>query len=1516
MILKRLARSFFLVALAASFSKDQPEYAEMQSWHPRPVVVIAHDAPGGVRFSNGDGEDPNGRAAFEYRKYIDPATGTIPDNIRLKELVYAGSLRPMDQLLRVSDTWNHRGPYNIGGRTRALAIKQSDGNVILAGGASGGMWRSSDGGLSWSKTTGVTDLHSATAIAEDLNTAGTWYYTTGEYKGNSAGGGHASYSGNGVYKSTDDGQTWTLLSSTASNTPQSFDDFFDYCWNVAVDPNTGYVYVATYGAIFRSTNGGSSFSVVLGGSSPYSAYTDISVVDDGSGTAMYAAMSTGAAQGVYRSTNGTTWTNIGSGSSFPASHGRAVLAVAPSDNNTVYILGHDGSSGDAVSNHFLWKYAYVSGDGSGAGGTWTDRSANLPSYGGSVGDFKSQYGYDLIVSVKPDDPDMVFVGGTNLYRSSDGFATADSGDPTLIDNVRWIGGYSTVNNVSKYTYHHPDIHSIAYDPSDPAIMYVGHDGGLSKTTDNTANGSGHEPVDWVFLNNGYMTTQFYSVAFHPADIQNTDTYYDFVMGGMQDNGTWGINSDNPADSWSELNSGDGGFCAIAADGTSYRSSQYGWIFRYGSPTATGSRTVIDPDYPSQGPGLFINPFELDPNDNSIMYNAYGGTIYRNDDVSGSNPTSTWAELTSVTSVVPADHKVTALAVSVSPSNIVYFGTTDLVQPYSSDLKLFRIDNAATGTSPTVTELSLTPGSSGAGVYVSCIAVDPADADNILVIFSNYATQSVFHSSDAGSNFANVSGNLEQNPDGSGNGPAVNWAAITHHPGLETYFVATSTGLYSTSSLNGTSTIWQQEGGNNLGNVVVDMVRIREDDGLVLVATHANGVYSFRPPATSDPEISFAAASQTVTEMTVSGPSGGACSGYRDYTVGMQISNPPSGDAIVTLAAAGSTTAEEGIDYDFTCNGDFDVPSYQLTFSDGSSASQSFTVRVYDDAAEEATDSIVFEYSISGSTDAISGSSRQMHIMRISDDDSAPLANETIVFLEEDFESGIGSWYTYEFGGHNPASPNSWQWGSAQSLLTSNSIYVSDDALGTVYDKTMSSDLGIRSPLINTTGHDDITLSFEYVCNGEVSTDRGYLGYQFNGDGMVYFFEAYQGAGSKTTRTLALPDTLHDAEFYLWWRWISNDSGGADPAFSVDDIRVSKVVVGSDIETHQLASKTEYLGPNAIVHFYCESSGELLASIENLGSHDYGCTQVVIESQGDTSRLSWNDGDTARLAAKTVRVLPATNNAAGLYNITLYFSAAEIDGWKTASGKDTSDLKIAKTSGSMANISPIDPGLHNVVAEASVAQFGTGYSITAGFASGFSGFGIGDPGSPPPSGPLPVELLAFEARQVESDVSLRWTTVEEINSHAFEIQRSRDMEAYYTVATIPAAGNSSDIRHYTCRDEGVPGGVFYYKLKMVDLDGQYEYSNVVVVEVSGTLAQLRVYPNPVTDLVRVEYTSRAGGNLAYGIYNISGIMVKSGYWDTRRGTNSKEISFEDLEAGLYIVEIQDGNEKKRVKLTRR
>lgn len=253
--------------------------------------------------------DPQNMRNWFASRLVNPETGMMPPNIRSKELEFAKSLPQNESLL---ENFVARGPYNVGGRTRAMALDVTDENVIIAGGVSGGIWKTEDQGDSWNKLTSQTMLHNVTCISQDTREGhtDTWYYGTGEAYGNSASGNGSYFFGNGMYKSTDNGETWESLVSTASETPTNFDDW-DLVWDVEVNhaiDSIDQVFAAIYGGIYRSDDGGLNWDKELGGTGN-AYFTEVEVSDSG---VVYACLSSdaGADKGIWRSTDGMNWMNI------------------------------------------------------------------------------------------------------------------------------------------------------------------------------------------------------------------------------------------------------------------------------------------------------------------------------------------------------------------------------------------------------------------------------------------------------------------------------------------------------------------------------------------------------------------------------------------------------------------------------------------------------------------------------------------------------------------------------------------------------------------------------------------------------------------------------------------------------------------------------------------------------------------------------------------------------------------------------------------------------------------------------------------------------------------------------------------------------------------------------------------------------------------------------------------------------------------------------------------------------
>ena len=756
-------------------------------------------------------DDADARDEMEFLMLRDPRTQTIPRDIRRRESLFARSLPDrrarrfkIGQIQNL--VWTERGPNNVGGRTRALAVDVANPTTLIAGSVAGGIWRSTDDGGSWTLRTSPGQIHGTTCIAQDRRAgkSSVWYVGTGEIRGSTTNATRwgSLYLGDGIFKSTDNGLGWTLLPSTSTATPQTTDPF-DYVINVATNPaNAGQdeVLAATYRGIQRSVDGGGSWSQVIASDS---GFTDIAIT---AGGVMYAITRTGSLIRVWRSANGTAWNTI-QPATFPTSANRIVIGLAPSNGQLAYFFAQ-GVNAPSVGGHQFWKYTYISGDGSGAGGTWENRTSNLPS------DIFTQTGYDQTIHVKPDDANFVLIGGTDLYRSTDAFAT--SGASTV------IGGYPFYPELN----HHPDLQAGAFSPANPKVYYSANDGGVQRAADITL-----PSMVWTTLNHGYNVTQFYSVAIAP------DAGSDIILAGAQDNGSRLGNAPGASD-WGMAYGGDGTVVEVApgAHDRLYTQYQNGFMQRM---RWDGTNIVdITPDLSTNR--LFVNPIVLDPNNPALLYYA-GGTpaavsgIWRNSNAVVADTLLGWTSLptTDVGDGVGYARRISALGISTANSpNVLYYGTTDGIVKRAVNVN----------GSPTVSYVSppgLNAGTAQGG-FVRCIAVDPTDSDRALVAFGNYNFPSLWYTTNGGASWTDVEGNLAGPA-----GPSIRWATMVHVDGQFLVFLGTSIGVLSTTELNGGATVWVQEAGTAIGNVIIAYMDYRPSDNTLAVATHGRGVFTTR-----------------------------------------------------------------------------------------------------------------------------------------------------------------------------------------------------------------------------------------------------------------------------------------------------------------------------------------------------------------------------------------------------------------------------------------------------------------------------------------------------------------------------------------------------------------------------------------------------------------------------------------------------------------------------------------------
>ncbi len=852
------------------------------------------------------------RRKYEYDIIKDPGTNRIPNMIFQRELNLAKTIESKEGkfgsgILGADNLNNYTaaGPDSIGGRTRALAIdKRYNGTtnrVIISGAVSSGIMRSSDGGNNWTRVSPENDIHNVTAIVQDPRTGfeNTWYAGGGEPIGNSASEDGASYLGHGIWKSTDNGLTWnklTLSVTTLSGTQviqpgsvEGFDNPFDFVHRLAINPVNGHLYVAGHRRLVRSTDGGNSWREVFTTIKPLGSATgqmDVTVTNTGR---VFLALNGGVRdhqlRGVWTSTTGepNSFTRIAGGkvlgvdsvanwrgnaynvegidnNPFPPDttfgSKRIILSLAPSDNNILYILYENGleqSGSNPKPEVDLFKLDRTSGTN-----VWTNLSANMPDFPGQlegVDPVETQGGFNLTLAVKPDDPNTVFIGATNLFRSTSGFTNTTA--------TSWIGGYGQDfgSGLKIYPNSHPDIHALAFYPNNNnfnpgfAKAICGNDGGLQTTGDIMEAGA-VEPVKWTMIRN-YQTLQYYHIAIDPASGQNN------FIGGAQDNGTQvRQQGDN---NHIRIISGDGGAAYIGkltnTAFTLYGSTQLGSIYRYKQPQ---DFKEITPTGLTPFPGMtdaygdFVTYYKMDFDNQEDIYYVNFNRLFRT--TSASTVTSSgWNELTGVSAKVNPSNPNSGTGVSIrtiettrgpyNASHSLFLGT--------SNGKVFRLDdprNAPSNTSP----VDITPPAlesfrqDGRGVNISDIAVNPNNDNEIMVVVSNY---SVTSSSNVTSNDFNIwwTNNAKnatptwKKAEGNLTLPSVRSCAIlvkkNGNTSVTEYYVGTSVGLYSSTDVaSSNAPTWVREGGNILNFSVITALDYRPQDNVMLVGTHGNGSY--------------------------------------------------------------------------------------------------------------------------------------------------------------------------------------------------------------------------------------------------------------------------------------------------------------------------------------------------------------------------------------------------------------------------------------------------------------------------------------------------------------------------------------------------------------------------------------------------------------------------------------------------------------------------------------------------
>lgn len=172
--------------------------------------------------------------------------------------------------------------------------------------------------------------------------------------------------------------------------------------------------------------------------------------------------------------------------------------------------------------------------------------------------------------------------------------------------------------------------------------------------------------------------------------------------------------------------------------------------------------------------------------------------------------------------------------------------------------------------------------------------------------------------------------------------------------------------------------------------------------------------------------------------------------------------------------------------------------------------------------------------------------------------------------------------------------------------------------------------------------------------------------------------------------------------------------------------------------------------------------------------------------------------------------------------------------------------------------------------------------------------------------LPIELITFTGWNNGLSNELHWTTATEINSDYFEIQRSLNGIDFTAIGTSDAAGNSLIPLNYIFYDDAPYAGINYYRLKMVDIDGAYDYSNIIAIRLANTNGDISIYPNPATDNISIEFNALSTGTLTCNLLDVTGRKVMQFTEQVNEGINIFNYSIAHLPTSTYLLQFTNPN----------
>lgn len=636
-----------------------------------------------------------------------------------------------------------------------------------------------------------------------------------------------------------------------------------------------------------------------------------------------------------------------------------------------------------------------------------------------------------------------------------------------------------------------------------------------------------------------------------------------------------------------------------------------------------------------------------------------------------------------------------------------------------------------------------------------------------------------------------------------------------------------------------------------------------------------------------------------------------CRGYKDYLFYLTIGNVPSQNATVTVAADPSSAALEGVDFDFPSGKEVVFPSSGLE-------KQGFVLRVFDNGSAQPFKKTILNFTVDNNNgDAVKGTANPQMEVVIQTIDHRPIepgmggmasvgAFNYLINDAKTFDASVRRQKTqiiYRAGELTAA-------GIQQGNIKNISFYIQKQSARAfknlnikmaqtgIATLVQDGNITTASDFVNVLtlpdyetvdGWNSFLLQTPFAWNGtdNIAVELCFDNVTTESDN-VDIIRAYNDGSSETEANMIVGEDIDCAASYSS---IAFYQGGIKPI-----VRFNYELLGNPVRNTLVTSKSEYLAPYSEIYFYDNSTPKkIVGKIKNLTDWNYGCTNIKVDRSGSNTTQFWNSTPSQYLTRKSFYVTPQFNNPEGQFEITLYYSASEKNGYETATGNSWSNIKLVKTEVPIGQITPSNPQQDKVEVNPTVEHvpYGSDYTLTAVFNSGFSGFSAGIVNTT-----LPVTWLHFTAILHNNDVQLNWTTATETNNNRFEVEVSTNGIDFTKLTSIPAKGNSTIATGYDYLHKQPAQHELFYRLRQVDNDGVFSYSNIVrIVKQESNRAYL--YPVPAGNNVTLHLGEPA---LNAVIEIFSGDMKLLSTEKTSGMLLTKQLQLSTLPAGTYFVRI--------------